>query len=935
MSSGTSLGGVSRPVDSLGRGGETSAIGLIGRTPECAAIGARLDQARRGISGALVLRGEGGIGKTSLLEFAVGAAEGMTVQRVIGVEVEQGLSFSAVHRLLVPLLASIDDLPAPQQGALETALGRAQSEPPDRFLIGLAILTLFARAAEARPLLVVVDDVQWIDGESADLLAFVARRLYAEGVVMLFALREPIGSRDPFAGLPSLDITGLDSADASRLLDSASAIRLDATTVDRIVAETQGNPLALVEVGREVHQDGLAVLLPNEPLPLSTLLEARFRQQMELLPEPTRHYLLIAAAEPTRPALVYQTARRLGLPADVADPAIAARLLDPRRDPLFRHPLIRSAVYGGAAPSERRQVHAMLAELTDPADVECRAWHMAGATSGPDEATASELERGGARAHSRGGWAARSAFLARAAELTPVGQRRVERLLAAAEAALVAGARGRAQRFLGEARHELTEKADAAKAGRIDAAMESFTIPGRVPAILLESATALQLTAPIEARDTFAEALQACLVSCQLTADTTPEHVAKAALSAFELPAEPDIADLMLHGFATRFAVGYVEAVPALRRSVTALCGEDAPSDGLTRWAILGNNAAADLWDCDKYRRMLTKLENVERRRGGLDSLRITLGGLGHCRMWSGEFAAAEVAHSEATQISIALGDGAASWEALKVELFAWQGRSEETRFIARLLAGEGTASAGAGVVVNLGRIALVILNIAEGHYEDALGPAMALFADDACPHGSQVLPELVEAASRSGDLLTARRAFDRLRERAETSGTSWALGLLARSEALLVTDDPEPHFVRALELLGQTYVKTDLARAHLLYGEWLRREKRRIEAREQLRVAYELFDTMGARAFVERARIELAATGEKARSRRHDTTVDLTPQERQIAQMASTGATNREIASQLFLSSGTIDYHLRKVFQKLQVSSRRQLHSALALAPS
>ena len=507
--------------------------------------------------------------------------------------------------------------------------------------------------------------------------------------------------------------------------------------------------------------------------------------------------------------------------------------------------------------------------------------------------------------------------------------------MAAAEAALVAGARGRARSFLGEARRQLTEKADAAKVGRIDAAMESFTFPGRVPAMLLESATVLQPIAPIESRHTFAEALQACLVSCQLTIGTTPRQVADAALSAFDLPAEPDIADLMLHGFASRFAVGYIEAVPALRRGVTALCEEDTPSDGLTRWAILGNNAAADLWDCDGYRRMLTKLESVERRRGALDSLRITLGGLGHCLMWSGDFAAADVAHSEATQISVALGDDAAPWEALKVELLARQGCSEESRFIASLLLGKLTESVGGGVAANLGRIALVILNIAEGHYEEALVPAMDLLADDACPHGSQVLPDAVEAATRSDDLPTAHRALYRLRERAETSGTCWARGLLARSEALLTTHDPEPHFVRALELLGRTYVTTDLARTHLLYGEWLRREKRRAEAREQLRTAYELFDSMGARAFAERARIELAATGEKARSRRSDTTVDLTPQERQIAQVAAHGATNREIASQLFLSSSTVDYHLRKVFQKLHVTSRRQLHKALASGPS
>jgi DNA-binding CsgD family transcriptional regulator len=520
--------------------------------------------------------------------------------------------------------------------------------------------------------------------------------------------------------------------------------------------------------------------------------------------------------------------------------------------------------------------------------------------------------------------------LVRAAELTPEGPRKTERLLGASEAALVAGTPARTQALLDRARPALSDPVHLARAKRVEAALHSFTMPGRVAAILLEAATGLQPIDAVQARDTFAEALQACLVSCQLTFGTTPLEVGAAALRAPRAAATPEITDLMLEGFATRFAVGYREAVVPLRRAVDALCAESPPPAGLARWSILGNNAAADLWDADGYRRMLTRLESAERQRGALDALRITLGGLGHCLMWAGDFAGADVAHSEATRIGVALGEDPATWEALKVELFAWQGRDEEARAFASLLTGRLIEMSGGGVGVNLGRVALVILDVSQGRYDDALALALTVMADDPCPHGSQVLPEVIEAATRSDDPRSASAALDRLRERAEASGTLWALGLLARSEALAGRGDPDAHFRRAIELLRQTYVKTDLARAHLLYGEWLRREKRRTEARDHLRAAFEQFDTMGARAFAERAGVELAATGERARRRTEATVLDLTPQERQIATLAASGATNQEIATKLFLSASTVDYHLRKVFRKLSVTSRRHLGTAL-----
>lgn len=885
------------------------------------------------MSGTLIIRGQPGVGKTSILDYAAEAADSFTVMRVSGVESEQEVGFAAIHRLVLPVLSGSDKLPSPQRRALETILGRIEGDPPDRFLVGLAILTLLSGAAQSRPLLCLVDDAQWIDGESADLLAFVGRRLYAENTVLMVTVRDPVDGRDPFAGLPDMRVTGLDPVDARQLLNSVAEGPLDSVTVDRIVSDTEGNPLALIELGRDLSSTTeAAALLPGEPLPLGRRLEEHFARQVQSLRTPVQQFLLIAAAEPTNPGLVWKAAEALGIPGNAAEEARVARLLNPGHAPTFRHPLIRAAVYGAAPLTERRRIHSILADLADPSEPDTRASHRAAAVDSPDESVAAELEQAADRAQSRGGWAARYAFLARSAELTPEGNVRSHRLLLAAEAAVVAGLPSKAEALLEKARAGLTNPAQIAQARRVEAGLLSFNKPGRVPQILLEAAERLQSLDPAAALDTFVEALQACLVSCQLTFGTTPAIVGRAALAAPrpKTRATP-LNDAILAGFATRFSKTYDEAVPALRRVVNELTVEQALPAGLTRWAIVGNNAAADLWDADGFRQLLLNLEQSERRRGALDSLRITLGGLGHCLMWAGDFRAAETAHSEATEISVALGEDAANWEALKVELFAWQGRDQDTRFIADLLTGEFTESVGGGVAVNLARTALAVLNLAQGRYEEALGQAVKLMFDDPCPHGSQILPEVVEASLRSGDRIPAGEAIARLRDRANASGTPWALGLLARSEALMAEDGAETEYERAIDLLGRTYVKTDLARAHLLYGEWLRREKRRNDAREQLRTAFELFDAMGAKAFAERARAELLATGARARRRTEDTDWHLTPQEHQIASRAALGETNQEIAEKLFLSASTVDYHLRKVFRKLSVTSRRKLAAALA----
>jgi DNA-binding CsgD family transcriptional regulator len=910
---------------------QTPLIELIGREAETQATDALLRAARGGMSATLVLRGEAGVGKTSILLAAERQAEGFRVLRVDGIQAEENLGFAALHRLLLPVLGESTHLPAPQRRALEATFGAIELAPPDRFLIGLAVLTLLAGISARRPLLCIIDDGQWLDGETKELLAFVARRLYAESLVMLIAVREPTEGADVFQGLPDLQIQGLRPAEALRLLSATFDRRLDVVMMSRLAKDTLGNPLALIELGRHATVAGrVATLLPDQPLPLSRRLEDLFERQVRDLPEATQRFLIVASAEPTRTDLVWKATERLQIPAEAADAAIEAGLFDSHGSLGFRHPLIRSAVYGSASTSDRRQAHAALAELLDSGDAGLRTYHRASAAAAPDEDIALELEEQADRAETRGGLSARAALMARAAQLTPDRSRRATRLLVAAEAALAAGNVPQAETLLQRAREDLADPVQLAHARRVEAAFRSFTTPGDVPRILLEAAEVLKTRDPLQARDTYIEALQGCLVSSQLTRGTTPAEVGAAALAAAPLwHPSGAIDDLLVEGFATRFAIGYREAVPALQGSVTGLCAETVPAAGLTRWAILGADAAADLWDAEGYRTLAMRLEKTERRRGALESLRLTLGPLAHSLMWTGKFVDAEVAHSEATEISVALGADRGAWEALKVELFAWQGRDEETRFIAELLMGKLSHVAGGGVAVNLARIALTILNIAQGRYQDALVHGLSIMEDDPCPHGSQVLPEVVEAAIRTGAGESAATALDRLRDRATASGTPWALGLLARCQAL-VEEDPDPSYRQALDLLGTTHVTTDLARTHLLYGEWLRRQKRLTEARKHLRNAYNVFDTMGAAAFADRVRTELAATGGRTRRQHPAAAEEMTPQERHIATLAAGGATNAEIAEQLFLSAATVDYHLRKVYRKLSVRSRRQLAGKL-----
>jgi DNA-binding CsgD family transcriptional regulator len=877
------------------------------------------------------------MGKTTLLDYAVHSAADMHVVRIAGVQSESEYGFAALHRLLVPFMDRARALPDRQREAIGTAFGLVDGPRPDRFLVGLAALTVLSEVAAERPLVCVVDDVQWIDRESLDVLGLVARRLFAERVAMLFGVRTSSGPAGPDApglleGLPGLNISGLSEDAALLLVTSITAEPIDSGVARRIVAETEGCPLAVREAVVSMRPGQLSghELLPD-PLPIGAALEHHFRTQVESLPAKTRVVLLVVSAEPSGdPAVLWRAATRLGADLTALEPARSAGLLAASREVTFRHPLIRSAVYNGALPADRRAAHQALAEATDPnSRPEARAWHLADGAAGPHEPTAALLAECALTARARGHYSEEAALWARAADLTAESDRAASWRLTAAQAHFVGGAVVASHEALTRAIPDLGTPLLRAQARRLEAELKSFVVPSVIPSLLVDVAVSLEALDIRLACDTYADALAACAVSAQTTTGTTPKEVACRALQARPCAERvPSVEDLLLDAFATRFAVGYREAVPAYRRCVETLCAHDEES-GLSRWAVFGSKAAEELWDPVSYRVMLEKMERSQRQRGALDGLRVTVNRLADYMMWTGQFALAEAYHSEAAEIAAALGEDTARWRMVKAELFAWQGRESEARAAAKEMIRDAPDAPVVGVAMNSARLGLAVLDIANGRYEQALESARQVFDADPLTHGNHCLGEVVEAGVRAGDLDIAGRALDRIEERGEASGTPWALGLVARCRALMTEEgETESLFCQALSHLEATPVKTEVARTHLLYGEWLRRQGRRADARCQLQRAHGLFAAMGAEAFAQRAARELGATGARARPRKVESAATLTGQELRIARLAATGATSKEIGTELYLSPRTIDAHLRSVFAKLDITSRRQLRN-------
>jgi DNA-binding CsgD family transcriptional regulator len=904
---------------------------LRGRHTERAELDRLLEALHLGHSAILILRGEAGIGKTALLGYTAERAKGCRVLQAVGVESEMELPFAGLHQLCAPLLAGLERLPPPQRDALGTAFGLTSGARPDRFLVGLALLSLLSDAAEEQPLLCLIDDAQWLDQSSSQVLAFVARRLEAESIVLVFAARAS-DELDALAGLPELRLEGLSDVHARELLGSVMSGPLDERVAERIVAETAGNPLALLELPHGSSPAELAGgFTVTAALPLPSLIEESFRERVERLPSESQRLLLVAAAEPIGdPALLWRAAERLELGPEAAAPAEAAGLLTLGARVTFRHPLLRSAIYRAAQPVERRSAHEALAAATDPEiDPDRRAWHRAQAALAPDEEVAFELERSADRGRERGGLAAAAAFLERSAELTPDPARRVQRELTAAQTNHEAGASEAALKLLTAAEAGPLDELQRARLERLRAQLAFALRRGsNAPPLLLAAAKRLEPLNAELARETYLEALAAAIFAGRLGGARGVLEVAEAARAAPPGPRPARPIDLLLDGLTSRFTDGYAAGVPPLRQALDAVSRDEGHTEDDTRWLWLACRIAPDLWEDEAWHELATRQLKLARDAGALNVLPLAATYRAGVHVHAGEFAAAAGLIEEADAITEATGNAPLGYTSLV--LAAWRGQESQALELIET-SREDAAERGEGRAITLAEYATAVLYNGLGRYRQALAAAQCASEHDDLGLYGWALIELVEAAARSREPELAGDALELLSERTGLSGTDWALGIEARSRALLDEGEgAEDHYLEATERLGRCRIKVHLARAHLLHGEWLRRENRRLDARESLRTAYELFSTMGAEAFAERAARELLATGETARKRTADTRGQLTAQETQIAELAREGHSNPEIGAQLFISPRTVEYHLHKVFTKLEISSRNELQRVL-----
>ena len=901
---------------------------LLGRARECAMLDTLVGAIRGGESRALVLRGEAVIGKTALLEYLIESASEMTVIRAAGVESEMELPYAGLHQLFGAMLDRLERLPVPQRQALQVVFGVTEGAVPDRFLVGLGVLSLVSELAAERPLLCVVDDAHWLDDTSALILAFVARRVFAETAGLVFAARQP---GEALAHLPDLEVRGLVNGDARALLSSAVRFRLDERVRDRIVAETRGNPLALLELPRGLAASELASGAGLGGHALSGQIEDSFLRRLTALSPDARRLLLLAAADSVGdPLLVWHAAERLGIRRGAADEAEEHGLLAFGDRVTFRHPLVRSAVYGSATPRERRAVHLALAQSTDhAADPDRRAWHLAAAAEGPDEEIAVELERSADRAQARGGLTAAAAFLRRAAALSRDPARRTDRALAAADASVRAGTFDLAGQMIAVADAGPLDELQRARIDLLQGRIAAFSSGADAPSLLLRAAQRLEPLDAKLARETYLDAWFAALRAGRLATDVSVVDISRAARSAPRPTGVADTADLLLDSLSTVVADGRSAAAPLLTRAAQTFAGERHSAEASLRWGWLTVMPSWLIWDWDSAEVISVRSLHALREVGALGWLPATLSAFSmvaaRCGNLSGTADAIAEAEGAAEATGIVLGPYAAA------TLAAYRGEEIAARKLINSLIAQ-SAARGAGLSVQYGNFLLALLCNGFGRYGEAMAAAQS--ASDEAP-GLFLAPwatlELLEAAAKMESWGVANAAVDRVAEAVGSGGTDSGLGMLARSRALVSEGETAEGLYReAIERLARTPLRPDLARSQLVYGEWLRAESRRVDARAQLRDAYELFMSIGMQGFAERARNELLAAGAKVQKRSIETRDDLTSQERQIAQLARDGLSNTEIGARLFLSPRTVEWHLHKVFGKLGITSRRELPRAL-----
>jgi DNA-binding CsgD family transcriptional regulator len=823
-----------------GSSGGSEAGGLRGRSAECAVLDGVIAAVRGGESRTLVVRGDAGIGKTALPEYAVAAATDLRVLRAAGVESEMELPFAVLHQLCVPMLDGLGRLPDPQREALSIVFGRSAGPRPDPFMVGLAVLTLISEVAAQRPLLCVVDDVQWLDKATAQTLTLVARRLRAEAVGLVFGARE---TGDEFGGLPYLEVPGPRNADARALLGSVVGFMLDARVRDRIVTETRGNPLALLELPRGLTATQLAGGFGlSGPHALPGRIEKSYARQADLLPPETRSLLLIAAAEPVGdPLLVWRAAERLG------------------------------------------------------------------------------------------GFAAAAAFLHRCVALTREPARRTDRALAAAHASLRTGAFETALALLTAAEAGPLDDLGRARVDLLRAeAAYSLNRGSDAPPLLLRAARALETLDPRLARETYLDAWSAALFAGGLATSGTLLDVSRAA-RAIGAPTEPVRAsELLLDGLTLLFTEGREAGVPVLEQAAPAFASADISTEEVLRWGWLAVVAAAIVWDFETCMAVSARQVQVARASGALAVLAVGINVLGQAAAMAGDLGEAASLIVEFQAVKEATGTHVAPYGTLVHA--ALKGREDEAFPLFEATISSATAD-GQGTAVQYARWASSVVLNALGRYEEALTAAEQ--ASEDTPEfwvAAWALSERVEAAVRSGQTGHAALALERFEAQTRGADSGWARGLRARSQALLSQGETaESFYLEAIDRLRHSRIRPELARAYLLYGEWLRREGRRVDARTQLRTAHDMFATIGMVAFAERTRRELLATGEIVRKRNVETHDELTRQEKQIALLARDGLSNPEVGSRLFISPRTVEWHLRKVFAKLEISSRKELRTVLS----
>ena len=908
---------------------------LLGRRAECEFLDAAVADALDGRSRVVVIRGEAGIGKSALLQHVADQLDDWRVVRAVGVEAEMELAYSGLHQICSPLLHELERLPEPQREALATVFGLSAGAVPNRFLVGLATLTLFADVAEQHPLACIVDDAHWLDQASEQILGFVARRLLAERIALVCTARTGIGDHI-LAGLPEMSIAGLPETDARSLLLSSMPGPIDAAVGQQVITESHGNPLALIELGRAWT---VADFAGGFGVPVSEgvagKIEEAYAHRLHVLPEQTRLLVLLAAAEPLGDRLLLDRAAEiLGIEMSALSPAVDAGLIKVDSRVEFAHPLARSAVYRSAGRDDRYRIHAALAEATDHLrDPDRRAWHRARATAGTDENIATELEQSAARAQARGGVAAAAAFLQRTVALTAEPDRRAERALAAAEACFQAGAIDDVQQLLATAESRGLDGALGARALLLRGHVALVLGYGDDAApIILQAAKRLEPFDVELARDAYLTAYGSAMSAAYLGQAAVFLEICRAMEN---LPAPLgawDAQDLLLEGLARMHTDGRAVAVPILQRAANALAR--MPGDDVLRWGWMAPMASDVAWDSDASSAIFERQAGIVRSAGALAELPVNLQSLALDKVWNGDLAGARLLIAESDTVAVATGSQLPPFAALR--LLTMEGNEADASALIPTMIEHATAR-GQGLFVRMAQWAAAVLYNGLARYEEAAEAARQVTANDIDPYQQMwALPELVEAATRIDEIDVAHEAFERLVEMTDPAGTDWALGTQTRSRALLSHGETADRYYReAIERLGRTRRRPELARAHLLYGEWLRREGRRGDARERLHTAHDMFGEMGMEAFLGRARRELAGTGEKVH--RHNPLIrdglirdELTAQEEQIALLARDGLSNREIAGTLYLSSRTVEWHLRKVYMKIGISSRSQLRTAL-----